>query len=93
MNGLLQQRGFLLRKWQSNSTDLLNTIPEELKEKEPIKELNLPGKSLKTLRIHWDTVQDTLHVSTPVSTHEGSLTKRKLISHIAKVYDVLGWFT
>ena len=32
---LLQEVGLTLRKWRSNSTQLLDTIPEELREKSP----------------------------------------------------------
>ena len=32
LQGLLEKSGFLLRKWHSNSTDVLDSIPQELKE-------------------------------------------------------------
>ena len=92
LNVLLERGGFLLRKWRSNSKDLLATIPEELKEKEPVTELKFPGDYLKAVGVHWDTDQDTLHVSTPNIQLCGELTKRKLVSDVAKTYDVLGWF-
>ena len=71
---------------------MLATIPEELKEKEPVTELKFPGDCLKALGVHWDTDQDTLHVSTPNIQLCGELTKHKLVSDVAKTYDVLGWF-
>ena len=92
LNVLLERGGFLLRKWHSNSKDLLATIPEKLKEKEPVTELKFPRDFLKALGVHWDTDQDTLHVSTPNIQLCSELTKRKLVSDVAKTYDVLGWF-
>ena len=92
LNVLLERGGFLLRKWRSNSKDLLATIPEELKEKEPVTKLKFPGDCLKALVVHWDTDQDTLHVSTPNIQLCGELTKRKLVSDVAKTYVMLGWF-
>ena len=49
LNVLLERVGFLLRKWHTNSKDLLATIAEELKEKEPVTELKFPGDCLKLL--------------------------------------------
>ena len=85
LNVLLERGGFLLRKWRSNSKDLLATIPEELNEKEPVTELKFPGDCLKALGVHWDTDQDTLHVSTPNIQLCGELTKRKLVSDVARL--------
>lgn len=53
-NGLLLNLKFLLCKWRTNFNKLLQTIPEELQEKQNVKELNLSGEHLKTLGILWD---------------------------------------
>ena len=49
LNELLNQGKFLLRKWRSNSAELLHTIPDELKETEHVTEFNLPKGCLKYL--------------------------------------------
>ena len=49
LNELLNQGKFLLRKWRSNSAELLHTIPDELKETEHVTEFNLSKDCLKHL--------------------------------------------
>ena len=55
-------------------------------------ELNLPKDCLKSLGIHWYTHQDILQVSIPDVAEINALTKRKLVSSIAQIYDIMGWF-
>ena len=81
LNNLIQKAGMALRKWRSNSGDLLNTIPEELREKETVHLISAPGQCQKALGVHWDTEQDTLHVATPVLLPLTGPTKR---SDVAK---------
>ncbi len=81
-----------LRKWRSNNQKLLDTIPEESKEKESTQLVASPSDCHKTLGIHWDTVQDTLHVSIPDVTPISHPTKRQIASEIPRVFDLLGWF-
>ena len=59
LNNLLSRGGFLLKKWRSNSTKLLASIPDDLKEKESIAEVQQPRDYPKTLGIHWDTDNST----------------------------------
>ena len=93
LSGLLLKGGFLMQKWRSNSPALLESIAEELKETEVNTELQRPSDDLKTLSIHWNTQQDTLHVATPDIQKSEKLTKRELVSNIAKLYDIMGWFS
>ena len=92
LSELLNEGKFLLRKWRSNSAELLHTIPDVLKETDHVTELNLPKDCLKTLGIHWDTHQDILQVFIPDVTESNELTKQKLVSNIAKIYDIMDWF-
>ncbi len=85
---LLSLCGMKLRKWRSNSQQLLSTIPDDLLEKEDKKEL-IQESPLKALGIHWDTSKDTLLVTTPTS-EKGEVTKRVVARVVASVYDVLG---
>ncbi len=47
----------------------------------------------KTLGLHWNTLKDDMYVSIPKIEYHGKLTKRQLVSNIAKVYDVMGWLS
>jgi len=90
---LLSCAGMNLRKWKSNSQQLLNTIPEELREVENEQLISPPDQCLKTLGIHWNTRTDNFHVATPTLSSDGSPTKRKIASDVAKTFDLLGWFS
>ena len=46
----------------------------------------------KTLGIHWDSSEDNFYVATATLKPTGGLTKRSLVSDVARTFDVLGWF-
>ncbi len=78
-----------LRKFWSNSSELLNAIPAELRE---TSDLNItdPSSAAKTLGIHWTVDSDTLHVATPHQIERTHATKRAVASAAAQMYDILG---
>jgi hypothetical protein len=90
---LFQKGGFTLRKWRSNSPEVLKDIPIHLQEKDVVQSLPSPAELHKTLGIHWDSSEDKFYVATASLKPTGSLTKRSMVSDIARTFDVLGWFT
>ncbi len=92
---LLSCSGMLLRKWRSNSRELLNSIPEDLREQEETSiNISPPNKAHKALGMHWDTVSDNLFVAVPVlCVSPVPVTKRMIASGTAGVFDVLGLFS
>ena len=89
---LLQEVGVTLRKWRSNSTQLLDTIPEELREKSPDVVISTdPTAYGKTLGLHWNTDTDVFHIALPALT-DSVPTKISIASAAAKLYDIMGWF-
>ena len=93
LNLLLDKAGMTLRKWRSNSIDLLETIPEVIREMERVQFISAPAQCHKILGVHWHTVQDTLHVATPILQDNDKPTKRQIASDVARTFDVLGWFS
>ena len=86
---LLKIEGFNLRKWISNSTELLHTIPEAFREKSV--SLNFDHENVvNTLGIHWIPNSDTFSfkVNAPLTY---KVTKRIILSESAKLFDPLGW--
>ncbi len=83
---MLKKAGFLLRKWRSNSSELIQSIPEEILETEQTCE----HQSLKTLGIVWDPKQDNLYIAVPAPIETPVITKRWVAKVIAQVFDVLG---
>ncbi len=61
--------GKTLKMWRSSSTEVLESIPQELVEK-------VRHDALITLGIHWDTSMDCLFVTTPTLPQHDELTKR-----------------
>ena len=93
LNDLLEKACMRLRKWRSNSEDLLSTIPEDLKETEQVQVISAPDQCHKALGVHWHTGQDTLHVATPVLKNDDVPTKRQVASDMARTFDLLGWYS
>jgi hypothetical protein len=99
---LMGRGGLELRKWSSNSEQLLNKLPDELREKKKNNHHNTDScvemsiqqedSSIKTLGIRWNTTRDTFQFKVVVPVSEGhSYTKRRLLSEVAKLFDPLGW--
>ncbi len=89
---LLSLCGMTFRKWRSNSSVLLDTVPEALRETADL-QLADPLSSSKTLGIHWHVATDNFHVAVPVISFDLPATKRNLASVATKVFDVLGLFS
>ena len=90
---LLSKADFLLRKWNSSNPYILREVPPELRDDQMSLTISDQDEVYtKTLGIEWHSVLD--HFRLNVSNHcaHNTLTKRALVSDIARTYDVLGWF-
>ena len=63
LNSLLGEARMTLRKWHNNSKQVLDTIPDELKEKDCLHINSDATLGAKALGVFWITHNDTLHVS------------------------------
>lgn len=83
--------GFKLRKWASNSSEVLSSIPSSEREIQPF-EINVDSSVIKTLGIFWSPFIDSFsfQVNLPPVTH---LTKRSLLSDSSKLFDPFGWIS
>jgi hypothetical protein len=71
VSSVLQQAGFSLRKWASNSLELLATIPENLRETQNVLPLDKED-SVSTLGLVWNPTSDQFQVKCQIaSTAEG----------------------
>jgi hypothetical protein len=87
---ILSQHGFNLRKWSSNSNELLQTIP--LEHQEPMEENDLLKEfQIKALGIQWNPSMDQFSYISQLETNSKINTKRQFISNMAKLFDPLGW--
>ncbi|XP_033254138.1 uncharacterized protein LOC117193495 [Drosophila miranda] len=88
---LLSQAQFKLRKWSSNCWSLLKSLPQDICEY-PLEALEgkSPTQYVKVLGIRWDPAVDELSFKLTIPDATGVLTKRILLSELAKIYDPLG---
>lgn len=85
---ILQSGGFKLRKWSSNSGDVLDQYEDK---SDPLSVLNFnQGQSVKTLGIQWSSTFDQLSYKIEIDCGSELLTKRSLLSNIARIFDPLG---
>ncbi|XP_076388980.1 uncharacterized protein LOC143264668 [Megachile rotundata] len=82
---LLKRGGLNIRQWASNEPALLKGLTEE--QLHP----KILGDSavMKTLGLSWDARNDTIRYSVEVSLNQ-KITKRTILSTIAKIFDPLG---
>jgi hypothetical protein len=90
LSQILAERGLNLRKWSSNSNELLSVIPKEHQEKRNEKDF-LKEFIIKALGIQWNPIMDTFSYILQLETNENVETKRQFISNMARLFDPLGW--
>ncbi|XP_055715129.1 uncharacterized protein LOC129809337 [Phlebotomus papatasi] len=79
-----------IRKWTSNSKQLLQVIPEESREKGVIEIKE--DDTIKPLGIHWNPTKDEFQFTIQISL-DGHWTKRGILSKIASIFDPTGWLS
>ncbi|XP_062542246.1 uncharacterized protein LOC134210216 [Armigeres subalbatus] len=90
MIGLLQSAGFSLRKWNSNSKELLSAVPEELRDERSILELDSSTSAVKTLGLTWEPNTDCFRFSSPEWDESAEITKRSALLDASRLFDPLG---
>lgn len=88
---LMKNGGFTIRKWASNKSSVLESLPPELRSSSRSLQIE-EDHVLKILGLIWDAKKDTFRIMINPSTEE-RLTKRQLLSAIAKIYDPLGFLS
>uniref|UniRef100_A0A146L7F7 Integrase catalytic domain-containing protein n=2 Tax=Lygus hesperus TaxID=30085 RepID=A0A146L7F7_LYGHE len=90
LNSLLALGGFTLHKWSSNHPALLESVSSD-KVTLPLNFSVDDDRTLKILGIKYDPRCDTFSYS--IAPNNIRITKRGVLSEIAKIYDPLGWLT
>ena len=80
---------FLLRKWKSSGPAVLAGLPSYLLD---IHSLQTPDHFVKAFGVEWSATSDLFHLTVSSFPQVDTLTKRVLISSIARIFDVLGWY-
>ena len=93
LQDLFLHGGFILRKWNSSESLVLQAIFPDLCESKEVHSISSSEQDyIKTLSLEWNTTTDMFHITTSKLPPSEAVTKRILISDIAKVFDVFGWF-
>lgn len=89
---LLSYAQLELRKWSSNSSSFLQTLPaDHCQSPKPFSEQN-DKNMLKILGVQYDPKEDSFTYShSPIVDTEH--TKRSILSNVARIFDPLGWLT
>ncbi|XP_055604816.1 uncharacterized protein LOC129753047 [Uranotaenia lowii] len=86
---LANSAGFPLKKWASNESAVLEGIPLEDLAVSPVHSLQ-DEQSVSTLGLVWETKTDVLRFRVQLPLPAAVLTKRKIMSYIAQIFDPLG---
>ncbi|XP_046396398.1 uncharacterized protein LOC124163497 isoform X1 [Ischnura elegans] len=82
--------GFSLRKWHSNSSTLLQWLPQELLASEP-ESLFANDSIFAVLGLNWQPSEDCFNFNVKIDQKVEQWTKRLVLSKVAKLFDPLGW--
>lgn len=89
---LLSRGGFELRKWSSNNTKILVLIPVD--DRESKLPLNLSDDSaVNALGLHWYPSSDSFGFQVKLPNLGGPITKRSILSTVARLFDPLGFLS
>ena len=93
LHNLFDRACFLLRKWNSSEQQVLEHIPPDLKDQQSVYQIPNTQEYTKTLGMEWNSASDHFRLMVASLPPLDNVTKRFLVSDIAKTYDVLGWFS
>lgn len=84
----MKSGGFNLRKWCSNHKKVIEHLPEEYQEESALEIAEDDTK--KSLGIHQSPSKDVIKFKVEIINSE-KITKRYILSEIAKIFDPVGW--
>ncbi|UYV64874.1 hypothetical protein LAZ67_3002223 [Cordylochernes scorpioides] len=90
--GLLRAGGFELRKWTSNVPDVLSLLPNHLRSTNTNIGFEESKEFVNILGLQWQPRTDGFTfkgIALPLN----SVTKRGILSQVAKIFDPLGWIS
>ncbi len=92
LQALLTRGGFLLRKWKSSLPAAIQHLPPDLLDPQSSQTIHDPDGFTKALGLEWSTGLDCFRLTVSKFHRQEVVTKRALVSDVAKTFDVLGWF-
>lgn len=90
MSELMRAGGFELQKWSTNCEELLVYIKKESQKMDQSFTFK-QGEMIKVLGIAWNKNTDMFEYNLHLPERTDIVTKRKVLSDIARLYDPMGW--
>ena len=92
MQRLFAAGGFTLRKWKTSDKKVEENIPLHFRDQDQTQQFMYTEVFTKVLGVEWNATTDPFRPLVPAS-HDVSVdrTKRRLLSEVAKLFNVLGW--
>uniref|UniRef100_A0A5S6R5K8 Reverse transcriptase domain-containing protein n=1 Tax=Trichuris muris TaxID=70415 RepID=A0A5S6R5K8_TRIMR len=81
---LMNRGGFTLTRWANNCPSLNDFVDKSSSG-------SGAGRTLRTLGLSWDRIDDTLAINVPRLSSRPTDTKRQMLKALASVFDPLGW--
>lgn len=89
---VLRRGGFTMQKWSSNSEEVLQFIQEGEKNMKNELEIKL-DKIIKILGLTWDRKEDKFKIKVNLPEMKYPVTKRTILSDVARLFDPFGWLS
>lgn len=86
----LEQAHFVLRKWISNDSDVLQSIDKSLRSYDNVGDIPVE-ESWKALGIHWHPSSDEFDYKLNENVKQLAITKRTILAVISSLYDPIGF--
>ena len=90
MHSLCQRGGFTLCKWSCSDPSVLESIPTDWRDSQDTVILSDSSQCTKTLGVEWNTSTDHFRVKVTELPPIECMTKRSLVSEVARMFDALG---
>ncbi|XP_075977354.1 uncharacterized protein LOC142977361 [Anticarsia gemmatalis] len=88
---ILEKGGFVMQKWSSNSEEVLDYLQAKENTTDTL-EIKL-DKIIKILGVKWDRKDDTFKVTVNLPELKYPITKRSILSDVARLFDPFGWLS
>ena len=80
LHNLFTHGGFLLRKWNSNDSLVLQGIPEDLRDSHEIHPISEANEYTRMLDLEWNVTMDQFHLTISSLSSTKNVTKRIIVS-------------
>lgn len=87
---VLASAGFNLRKFVSNEESILSCLSSNNNENNAPKKIISNDKTIKTLGLTWDSVEDVFLYTVNISQNPTRVTKRQILAITAQIFDPMG---